>query len=311
MKSFLRFFIKLGVESPTNNVVNVNSNSTPLSKANKELLSKDCIGQLKAFSEKFNKGGKVAYAVDELIKFHNTFILKKINNQTNDFVLKKINKSKINLSDDNQAFILKSIKDIYFYSFLFFNKKNKPDWLIDLINILKKVEIVDMIESYGTVIPLTEVEVNKINTVVINTNGKQFSIRGDEQIKKVVLDKWNSVNEAVELMCEISGKDEQLVRESLSALIFDLKQETQQHFNILPTLLKNMFEVLAPVSKNKQTVYTCMHEVFEPFFPSLHNEDEYWSNREYTVKEPRRFKQHQRDTLDSLMTVKKLKFFRS
>ena len=316
MKSLVVFIEKLGFEFPSNNGIASSKDAKkpqgaylniPLA----ELYKMNIAEQIDTINERKAKKYSVYQEIKEFILIFNSFVFKKIKKPTNDLIKFNLIKNNITLGVDSELIIKKVIIDLYFYSYIFYNKKNRPKVLNYLIHHLEKIDLIKLIDSYCNLIALTENEVNSISTIVLNTKGKQVSIMCDDDIIKPILAKWNSVNEIVEFLVDLTDKSELHVRQSISELILDLKKEAQQHFNIMPLLLTDLFKLLFTGTRNKQQVYSFMHSTLEPFFPSLHNEEEYWSQRDHGVRENRRFKQHQRDAINSLMQIKELKFFRT
>lgn len=269
-----------------------------------ELFEMDFVKQLDILVER--RGGKFKgyKTIKEYILNFNLLVLNKLKKPTIDFIKANLINNNIFLTPKDEHFINKKINDLYFYSYIFYNKKNRPKEINYVIQQLQKIDISKVLDSYSNVITLTEDEVNSIGTVVLNTKGKQVSILVGDDIRKPILARWESVSDVVEVLVGLSDHSESQVRQNISELILDLKTEAQHQFNITPMLLKDVFETLIPYAKNKQRVYSFMHSTLEPFFPSLHNEEEYWAQRDHSVREKRRFTQHQRDSIDSLMQVK-------
>ncbi|MFT5723048.1 MAG: hypothetical protein ACI9JN_000153 [Bacteroidia bacterium] len=320
MRSLMVFLKKLGFELPNNGdtskVATLNQSVNPpsgsfLTVPLADWLNMNIVSQFDIIITRFSKNKKNYKRLKKFILNHNSFVLNKLNCSTIDFIEKKIKKANLNLKPDNKALVVKNIHDLYFYSYIFFNIKNRPEELTFLFHAVKKIELINIIDSYSEIVLLTEEEIKGIGKVVLNTSGKQISIISDDDIKKPILDKWDSVNEVIDFIVDFTDKDEGHIRSALSELLLNIKAEAQNHFNFMPLLMTDIFETLLPIAKSKQQVYSFMHSVFEPFYPSLHNEEEYWSQRDHSVREKKSFNQHQRDAIDSLKKVKNLKFFRT
>ena len=226
----------------------------------------DFVKQLDILVER--RGGKFKgyKTIKEYILNFNLLVLNKLKKPTIDFIKANLINNNILLTPKDEHFINKKINDLYFYSYIFYNKKNRPKEINYVIQQLQKIDISKVLDSYSNVITLTEDEVNSIGTVVLNTKGKQVSILVGDDIRKPILARWESVSDVVEVLVGLSDHSESQVRQNISELILDLKTEAQHQFNITPMLLKDVFETLIPYAKNKQRVYSFMHSTLEPFF---------------------------------------------
>ena len=207
MKSLVVFIEKLGFEFPSNNGIASSKDAKkpqgaylniPLA----ELYKMNIAEQIDTINERKAKKYSVYQEIKEFILIFNSFVFKKIKKPTNDLIKFNLIKNNITLGVDSELIIKKVIIDLYFYSYIFYNKKNRPKVLNYLIHHLEKIDLIKLIDSYCNLIALTENEVNSISTIVLNTKGKQVSIMCDDDIIKPILAKWNSVNEIVEFLVD-------------------------------------------------------------------------------------------------------------